>query len=188
MRLFKPKPKVEKKEESKEGKEKEEVKKIIEQLRKVRKRSVLDNLRDLLIVSFIILLTNYYLFSQNTLTVLAMLLLGSVAFLPIGLVIGWLFLDPYMRAKVYKWIRRKNYGVVNLVGRGKTIISMIKNFDEDVILVGSSMWILEPSRVYRYDKTSESYAINPDNIMYISGVPTIFLDLDTMRPLTFEKE
>jgi len=45
---------------------------------------------------------------------LLMWLFGMMCFLPLGLILGWFFLDPYMRCKIMRKTRHKNYGIIYL--------------------------------------------------------------------------
>lgn len=121
--------------------------------------------------------------------ILILSLLGSFFFLPIGVIIGWIFLDPFMRAKALRTLTKKNYGLVFLTGRGKNIITKVKNFNDDLIWIGKDKcWHISPSEVKNLNKYEESYSINDENISYFSGVPCLFLDIDSMKPLKFYKE
>lgn len=142
----------------------------------------------LLVLGLISIFTVGFMYKSNLEVVLGMLLLGSLGFLPLGFVLGWIFLDPYMRCKVLRWIRRKNYGIVHLVGRGKQITTLIKDFNKDLIWVDNNVWIIEPNKIYKYGKEGQTYAITSKHILTLSGVPTIFLSLDSMKPLDFYEE
>lgn len=119
-------------------------------------------------------------------------LFGMMCFLPLGVVVGWLFLDQYMRCKIMRRFRHKNYGIVNFVHKGgKRITSKIKNLDDDVIVDGTRMWLLRGEGVYYQDKDVGyvRYAsITAENVITLpSNVPELFLDSETMLPLTFHK-
>lgn len=139
------------------------------------------------------LLIYYYAGNFNE-VILPILLLGGFFFLPIGAFVGWIFVDPFQRAKIYRSVRKKNYGIVNFVSKGQRIVSRIKNFDEDLLFVRDAVWHLEPNRVFTMTKEdtdaeiSAQYPISPENIATVQGIPTLFLDMNTMRPLTFWKD
>lgn len=113
---------------------------------------------------------------------------------PIGLFLGWIFFDPYQRAKTKRFMMKKNYGIVNFVTKGNKIISKIKNFDHDLLWVDDGVWVLEANRVYLLEKTDEtnkeeqSHPLKEGDFLTLSGIPVIFLSIDTMRPLTFHKQ
>lgn len=125
---------------------------------------------------------------------LVIMLLGSFAFAPIGIFFGWIMVDPYQRARAKRMILKKNYGIVNFVSRGNKIISKIKDFDKDLLFVNNGVWILEPNKVYRLSKddtSTEEEKMNPiqaKHIHTIIGIPVLFLDIDTMRPLSMFKD
>jgi len=114
--------------------------------------------------------------------------------IPIGLFIGWIFFDPYQRAKAKRFMLKKNYGIVNFVTKGNKIISKIKNFDHDLLWVDDGVWVLEPNRVFLQEKIDESqreeksHPIRESDFQTLSGIPVLFLDIGTMRPLSFQKE
>jgi len=119
-------------------------------------------------------------------------LIGSFLFLPMGMILGWVFLDPFMRCKIMRKMSkgRKNFGIVNFVGKGKKIITRIKNFDEDLIWIKNKCWALTKSGIYELDKNgeqaTEKRALNPDSFVTVTeSVPTMFIDINSMQPLTF---
>jgi len=121
--------------------------------------------------------------------ILIILLIGSLGFLPIGFLFGWFLLDPYKRAKALRFLTKKNYGIINLVSKGKNIISMVKDFDNSVVVIKDRLLLLKKNRVYRMTKENKSTeVIKPENIFYLDGVPVLFFDIDGMKPLSFFKE
>lgn len=132
--------------------------------------------------------------SRRDIGYVLILLLGATSFAPLGLMLGWFFGDPFQRAKIRRSITKKNYGIVNFVSKGARIMSTIKNFDYDILFVGDGVWILERNKVYMQDKndgimgTKAVYPILPEHVNSVIGIPVIFLDVDTMRPLSFHKE
>jgi hypothetical protein len=117
-------------------------------------------------------------------------LFGTLCFLPLGLVLGWLFLNPDVRVLIMRRMRGKNYGLVHFVHKGgQRIITRIKNFDDDVIIQDTKMWILRSEGIYYLDKSRNlvSHAhIESNNIKTMpANIPALFLDSDTMIPLTF---
>lgn len=119
-------------------------------------------------------------------------LFGMMCFLPLGVIMGWLFLDQYMRCKIMRRFRHKNYGIINFLHPGgKRITSKIKNLDDDVIIDGTRMWLLRGEGVYYQDKDTgyvKHASISAENVVTLpSNVPELFLDTSTMLPLTFGK-
>jgi len=121
------------------------------------------------------------------------IILGPLCFAPLGIIAGWIFGDPYQRAKLQRNVTKKNYGIVNFVSKGARIMSKIKDFDHDLLFVNEGVWVLECNKVYKTEKDDtklgdKQYPILPEHVNNIIGIPTIFLDIDTMRPLSFFKE
>jgi hypothetical protein len=119
-------------------------------------------------------------------------LFGMMCFFPLGIVLGWLFLDPFMRCKIMRRMRHKNYGIVNLVHKGgKRITTRIKNFDDDVIVHDTKLWLIDDEGIYYVDIDGNKIKhaeITSDNIATLpSNIPSLFLDPETMIPLTFHK-
>lgn len=117
-------------------------------------------------------------------------LFGMMCFFPLGLILGWLFLDPYMRCKIMRRMRHKNYGMVNFVHKGGRRIDVrIKNFDDDVIVQDTKLWLINKEGVHYIDVNGDKVLhaeINSENIATLpSNVPSLFLDSETMIPLTF---
>jgi len=151
------------------------------------KTNIYDAAKFFFIVSLVFIVAIAYTTGSTGTIILS--LLGSFFFLPLGVIIGWILLDPFMRAKALRTIRKKNYGLVFLTGRGKNIITKVKNFDDDLIWIGKDKcWHISPSEVKNLNKYDEKYGISDENISYFSGVPCIFLDIDSMKPLKFYKE
>jgi len=136
-------------------------------------------------------------FTQYTLPSPSFLLLvwffGTMCFLPLGLVIGWLFLNQDIRVLILRRFRGKNYGIVHFVHRGgQRMGTRIKNFDDDIIIQDTKMWILQNDGIYYMDRNRNMIkhaAINPQQIKTLpANIPVLYLDLDTMTPLTFHKQ
>lgn len=122
-----------------------------------------------------------------------LLLFGMSCFLPLGLILGKLFLDPYSRCKIYRRLRGKNLGIVKFVHRGaKRTDIRIKNLDEDIIVQGTKLWVLRGDRIYyldQFDGKIKQHNVNAGSMITSpSQVPEIYLDVETMQPLSFYKE
>lgn len=181
---------------------------------RIKKTNWQDLMQILIIVGFLGLVISVYMLWNNPLItqdnptpeeleqgnqqrnagVLALLLLGSAGFLPIGLILGWLIMDPFQRARVMRTMFKKNYGIVNFVSRGGKIIAKVKNFDMDLLFTNDGVWVLNPNRVFRLAKSGEgteeeaSNPISEKHITTVMGIPNLFLSIDTMEPLTFDKD
>jgi len=115
-------------------------------------------------------------------------IIWAVGGLAIGFLIAFLMfllIEPFNRVNLLRTITKKNYGVIYLVGRGKQITTLIRNFDEDTIWVDNNVWVLEPTKIYRKDNKTNVNTIESKHIHVISGIPVLFLSLDSMKPLDF---
>ena len=121
------------------------------------------------------------------------LMLGVILFLPVGMIMGWMLFDPFMRCKIMrKMSKGRNYGIVNFVGKGKHIITKIKNFDNDFMWIKNKCWALTREGIYELDKNGEQAThgttLDPDSFVTVTeSVPTMFVDIASMQPLTFEE-
>jgi hypothetical protein len=125
--------------------------------------------------------------------IIIVILLGSMMFLPVGMLIGWAMLDPYVRCKILRKASRKNYGIINFVGKGQKIISKIKNFDQALIWKKNETWVITKEHVYQLSKDGDTIVekakIDPESIVtLIDTVPVLFVDLDSMQPLSLARD
>jgi hypothetical protein len=140
---------------------------------------------------FLLMLWSYY--PEEDVLFNLILLIGMSCFLPIGMIVGWMFLDPYMRCKVLRKVTRKNLGIVNFVGKGKKITSKIRNFDEDTIWIKNKCWVISLEGIYEVDKEGsavddETNQLDPDGLItYMETVPVMFIDINTMFPLSLHE-
>jgi hypothetical protein len=121
-----------------------------------------------------------------------MIILGMTLFLPIGMLIGWGVLDPFMRCRLLRRMTRKNLGVVCFVSKGKRIIAHVKNFDDALIWVKNKCWAIKKNRIFEMDKygerMGEGEVIEPDEFVTITEtVPMLFMDVDNMMPLSLHE-
>lgn len=146
----------------------------------------------LAIVGIFVLMSLRYMITEEW-TIIIVLLLGSSMFMPAGMIIGWALLDPYVRCKVVRKISKKNYGVINFVGKGQKIISKIKNFDLALVWKKNETWVITKEHVYQLSKDGDSIVekakIDPESIVtLIDTVPVLFVDLDSMQPLSLARD
>lgn len=125
--------------------------------------------------------------------IIVVLLLGSMMFLPVGMLVGWAFLDPYVRCKVLRKASKKNFGVINFVGKGQKIVSKVKNFDTALIWKKNETWVITKEHVYQLSKDGDTIVekskIDPESIVtLIDTVPVLFVDLDSMQPLSLARD
>ena len=129
----------------------------------------------------------------NDIIIPIVMLVGMMMFLPVGMIVGWYLLDPYMRCKMLRRTTKRNWGIVNFVGRGNKIISRIKNFDDSLIWIGDKLWVLSKGYIYQATKDSNNVVnkkkIDPDSVVtLVDTVPCVFIDLDSMTPRRLSTE
>lgn len=117
------------------------------------------------------------------------IIVGTMMFIPVGMIVGWITFDPVMRCKILRKVSKTNYGIVNFVGKGRRMVSKIKNFDYGLIWQGDLCWVLTRDKVYQQTKdgnaANEGYVIDPDSVVtLVDTVPVIFVDMDSMEPLS----
>jgi hypothetical protein len=118
-----------------------------------------------------------------------MAVVGGMLFLPVGIVVGFLFFNPYMRCRVMRTLTHKNYGIVHFVGRAKFISTTIKDFDSSVLWRGNSLYLFNKGRIYNYAADYDGGdPVESKSVFYRNSVPSVFFDLETMTPLTFNTE
>ena len=129
-------------------------------------------------------------FLPNEAMYLIIILVGSFMFIPVGMLVGWVVFDIVMKCKVMRKLTRRNWGIVNFVGKGNRIVSKIKNFDEGLIWSNDSCWVLTRDKVCHYSKNGnlindEKDEIDPDSVItLVETVPVIFVDMDSFEPLS----
>lgn len=100
-------------------------------------------------------------------------------------ILVFLYFDTFSRVKILRAVTKRNYGIVFLVGRGKQITTLVKNLDEDTIWIDNNVWIIDSNKIYRKDNKTNINAIESKHINTISGIPILFLSLESMKPLDF---
>jgi len=110
----------------------------------------------------------------------------------VGLIAGFVFaisvflyFDTFSRVKILRSLTKKNFGLIFIVGRGKQISTLVKNLDEDTIWIDNNVWVIDSNRIYRKDNKTNVNAIESKHINTISGIPVLFLSLESMKPLDF---
>ena len=111
-----------------------------------------DFVKALILVSLISLAVLLPSFSGNGNFILIAAILTSFFSLPIGLALGWIIFDVYMRARVMRTLLRKNYGVLHIVSRGKNIVTKVLNFDSSVVELNNFVWVINPKKIYSLEK------------------------------------
>ena len=117
-------------------------------------------------------------------------LFGTAFFFPIGAFVGWWLFEPKKRAQLLRWIKRRNYGVIYLVHRQSGyMLPLVRDFNNSILIKDEALWVLKGGKIYRIDDKKEDIReieVKPENIAYVGGVPVMFLDLESKRPLTFK--
>jgi hypothetical protein len=121
------------------------------------------------------------------------IIIGSFMFIPVGMIVGWIMFDVFIRCKMLRRISKRNYGIVNFVGKGKRIVSKIKNFDHGLIWQKEDLWVLTKGKIYQQTKdgnaANEGYSLDPDSVLtLVDTVPVIFVDMDSMEPLSITQQ
>ncbi len=143
----------------------------------------------LILFASILLVGVGWMYRTNANVLVIMALLGAFAFMPIGFLLGWLIMDPFMRATIIRKLTRRNFGILFLVSRGKQVIPLIKDLNGSLIWHDRKVWVITPSRIYTLRKSADGdFAIKSEDIYLVGGVPTMFIDFDTMKPIGFFKD
>jgi len=154
-------------------------------------------LRNNLILAFAVIglffILFLYLYMHVDWMFIIIMLLGSMMFLPVGMILGWAVLDPYVRCKIFRKLTRKNYGIINFVGKGQKLISKVKNFEQALVWKKNEVWIISEEFIYQLSKDGDSIVekgkIKPECIVtLIDTVPVVFVDVDSMQPLTLARD
>lgn len=117
------------------------------------------------------------------------IIIGTMMFIPVGMIVGWVAFDTVMRCKILRKVSKTNYGIVNFIGKGRRMVSKIKNFDYGLIWQRDLCWVLTRDKVYQLTKdgnaANDGYVIDPDSVVtLVDTVPVIFVDMDSMEPLS----
>lgn len=182
------------------------IKKVLKGQLKIKRkeRKLIENkefegtkLRNNLILAFAVIglffIMFLYLYMHMDWMFIIIMLLGSMLFLPVGMVLGWAVLDPYVRCKILRKMTRKNYGIINFVGKGQKVISKIKNFEQALIWKKNEVWIISEEFIYQLSKDGDSIVekgkIKPESIVtLIDTIPVVFVDVDSMQPLSLARD
>jgi len=130
-----------------------------------------------------------YMYVKVEWALIIIIMYGIMVCLPIGMFMGFILLDPWWRCKILRKTTKRNYGIVFFVSKAQKLVTKIKDFDAGLIWKKNSCWVLTKSKVYQLSKDGEQIiergVINPDKIIaLVDTVPVIFVDLDSMEPLS----
>lgn len=125
-----------------------------------------------------------YIYPNDAGVYIVALIVGMLAWMPLGMPIGAFLIDTYLRAKFLRLVTKKNYGIVHIVSKGNYISTMVKDLDQSLIQKGEAIWGISKDCVINLNK-KESHKITDEHIKYYSNVPVIYLDYESMKPLSF---
>jgi hypothetical protein len=135
-----------------------------------------------------------YQYIKEPWVLILMMVMGSCMFLPVGMIAGWVFLDSYMRCRIMRRMTHKNYGIVNFIGKGNKMVSKMKNFDNDLIWIKDKCWSIRKGMIVLLNKdgnaiVNDKKEVDPQSIVtMMDTVPVMFVDLDSLEPLSFNRE
>lgn len=117
-----------------------------------------------------------------------LLFLAGLFFLGLAYVVGRAS-DPIWRGKKMRQFMRKDYILVNIVGKDrKSISSVIADSNSGILKVGKFLWVLEAGRIYRKDKPQAGFMLGPSVVRHEEGMPTVYVDSESLKPLDFFQE
>lgn len=130
-----------------------------------------------------------YMYVKAEWVLVIVVMYGVFICIPIGMFVGFIFLDPWWRCKILRKTTKRNYGIVFFVSKANKIVSKIKDFDAGLIWKKNECWILTKGAVYQLSKDAEQLVekgrIESDKIVsMVETVPVLFVDLDSMEPLS----
>jgi hypothetical protein len=109
------------------------------------------------------------------------------AAIPLAYFIGTIYGDPYQRCKYMRRIfKAKRYAVINLISEGRTIVRMVLSLEGFKVETKDCLWQCDNDRIYN-DK-GIIYDLKKEHIEKVAGVPALFLDYDSFRPLIITGE
>lgn len=116
------------------------------------------------------------------------LIIGSMTFLPIGVLIGGLFSGSF-RIKIMRRFMRKNYGFVKFIHSNRLIKPVLANLDSDMIRFGDGVYFINKNMIKREGKEGYSTRqIKDTEIKFEEGIPVIYFDIGDIIPVDFEHQ
>jgi len=139
----------------------------------------------------------------------AILMMILMLFFPAGFLLGkWT--DMVFRVKMYRKMKKQEHFIMNVVNKDKkTIWKKIVSEKNGFIDLGNKMWLFDKKSIWRatYDgkqvkiengkkkilkkevghKPESEYIILPEHIRWEEGVPNIYVDEDSITPISFYK-
>lgn len=85
------------------------------------------------------------------------------------MMVGYFFIPLITRANTISFLGRKNLGIVEIAGKGKSVTRSIVDFDQEVAVIGNGVFYLNPTKVYHKE-----------------GCPTLhFNEVDALEPVDY---
>lgn len=140
-----------------------------------------------------ILFTQFPQGQQNEAVRTIILLVGIMMFLPVGIIVGWLILDPVMRCKIARKMTHKNFGLIYFIAKGGKVFPRMKNLDNDIMFIKNKAWAITKAGIYEIDpdgeRISDGDKLDPEGVITISEtVPIMFIDMKSIEPLVFDTD
>ena len=190
--------KVEEKKRGRPPKEKKIIEKVTEKDIKIIEKNLTQKPKDtfrsalyLAVFSFVCIIAIMQIPTPPAIK-LIVALLGTLFFIPIGLFFGMMVGNPYIRCRILRRMRRGDYAIVNFIQKdGRHIDTKIKNLEEDVVVHGSRLWIIQRRKIYSMDADGSKIfqaRVDPEGIYTIADVPVVFLDVENMFPVSFYRD
>lgn len=119
-----------------------------------------------------------------------MVLYGVVGFL--GLMAAWFvgrLFDINFRAWVMQRLFKRDIGILAITSKDKKKIDeVICDFQKDLVWVQGNVWIFDKRHLYRKDKVEKGMMVENKILKFKEGVPTLFVDRDSLMPIEFDSE
>jgi hypothetical protein len=103
-----------------------------------------------------------------------------------GLLIGKL-LDVSWRVWLLRQLTKVDWHVLAFISKDKkNIYRYAVNPDKDVVVFRGMLFVTEKGRIYREKKVNEGWLFSRAPRSSDEGVPVIYVDADSLRPITFQ--
>jgi len=108
----------------------------------------------------------------------------------IGIMIGLPVFNITIRARLLRLITKRNYGIVTMRMKGRTLFRTLKNLDKDLLHFRKGVYLLLNSSIYKVaeDGIKPHQSIEPSKVHFSATVPEIFLDVEDLAPLELARQ
>jgi len=104
-----------------------------------------------------------------------------------GLFIGKI-MDPAWKVWLLRQVTKTDYHILAFASKDKkNIYRYAVNPEKDVIIHRGMLWVVEKGRIYREKKGDSGWLFSKAPKTSEEGVPIIYVDADSMRPMTFSE-